>query len=196
MMAVRGASFRKHAASALDPVLVKRGKMQIRDAVEADFEQITAIYNEVLTHSTAIYNDRPSTIEERLTGWRGRLDQGYPLLVATNEKQVEGFATFGDFRSWPGYRFTVEGTVHIHADARSRGVGTALLKEIVARARALGKHTMIAGVDSENAASLRFLERFGFERVAHLREVGFKFDRYLDLVLLQYWLSPPIRARA
>ncbi|MGA7110777.1 MAG: N-acetyltransferase family protein [Terracidiphilus sp.] len=169
--------------------------MQIRDAVEVDFEQITAIYNEVLTHSTAIYNDRPFTIEERLTWWRSRQDQAYPVLVAADDNHIAGFATFGDFRSWPGYRFTVEGTVHIHAEARSRGVGTALLKEIVERARALGKHTMIAGVDSENAASLRFLERFGFERVAHLREVGFKFDRYLDLVFLQYWLSPPMKTR-
>ncbi len=164
--------------------------MQIRDAVQADFGEITAIYNEVLLHSTAIYNDRPATREERIAWWKGRLEQGYPVLVATDGDRIAGFATFGDFRSWPGYRFTVEGTVHIHSGSRGQGIGTELLKTLMARAKALGKHVMIADVDSENAASLRFLERFGFERVACLREVGFKFDRFLDLVILQYWITP------
>jgi L-amino acid N-acyltransferase YncA len=165
--------------------------MQIRDAVESDFDQITAIYNDVLTHSTAIYSDRPTTRDERLSWWQGRLRQGYPVIVATEEDHIAGFATFADFRAWPGYRFTVEGTVHIHAESRGQGVGTDLLKLIIERARAIGKHVMIAGVDSNNAASLRFLERFGFERAGQLREVGFKFDRYLDLVFLQFWLTPP-----
>ena len=167
--------------------------MLIRDAVESDFAEITAIYNEVLTTSTAIYNDRPARVEERISWWRSRLAQGYPVLVAGDGARIEGFATFGDFRAWPGYRFTVEGTVHIRADSRGQGVGTELLKAILARAKALGKHVMIAGVDSENAASLRFLERFGFERAGHLREVGYKFDRYLDLMFLQYWITPAAR---
>ena len=165
--------------------------MEIRDAVPGDFEQITAIYNEVLTHSTAIYNDQPATLEDRIAWGKARLEQGYPVLVAADGPSIAGFASFGDFRSWPGYRFTVEGTVHIHADARGHGVGTELLKAITGRAKALGKHTMIAGVDAENVASLRFLERFGFIRAAHLREVGFKFNRFLDLIFLQYWLTPP-----
>jgi L-amino acid N-acyltransferase len=164
--------------------------LEIRDAVEADFDEITAIYNEVLTNSTAIYNDRPTTREERLVWWRARREQGYPVLVAVNGSSVAGFATFGDFRPWPGYRFTVEGTIHIHASSRGRGVGTELLKILIHRAKLLGKHTMVAGVDSENAASLRFLERSGFERTAYLREVGYKFNRFLDLIFLQYWITP------
>jgi phosphinothricin acetyltransferase len=165
--------------------------MLIRDAVLQDFEQITAIYNEVLTHSTAIYNDRPATVEERIAWWRSRIAQGFPVLAAADGARITGFATFGDFRAWPGYRFTVEGTVHIHSDWRGKGVGTDLLKAILAHARRLDKHVMIAGVDSENVASLRFLERFGFERAGQLREVGYKFDRFLDLVFLQYWITPP-----
>lgn len=163
--------------------------MQIREAVQADFDEITAIYNEVLTTSTAIYNDRPATLEDRIAWWRSRTEQGYPVLVAIDANSVAGFGTFGDFRPWPGYRFTVEGTIHIHSAARGRGIGTELLKALVAKAQALGKHTMIAGVDAENTASLRFLERFGFERVGYLREVGYKFDRFLDLVFLQYWIT-------
>jgi len=167
--------------------------MQIRDAVQSDLEQITAIYNEVLTNSTAIYNDRPATVDERISWWRSRIAQGYPVVVAADGAHIAGFGSFGDFRAWPGYRFTVEGTVHIHAGSRGHGVGTELLKAILHRARAVGKHIMTAGVDSGNAASLRFLERFGFERVGHLREVGYKFDRFLDLVLLEYWITPPTR---
>jgi L-amino acid N-acyltransferase YncA len=169
--------------------------MQIRDAVQSDFEQITAIYNEVLTHTTAIYNDRPATVEERISWWRSRTAQGFPVLVAADGAHIAGFASFADFRAWPGYRFTVEGTVHIHSDSRGKGVGTDLLKAILASALALGKHVMIAGVDSENKASLRFLERFGFERAGHLHEVGYKFDRFLDLVFLQYWITPPLNPK-
>lgn len=167
--------------------------MHIRDAVQADFDAIAAIYNEVLTTSTAIYNDRPATLADRIAWWKSRTEQGYPVLVAINDNSVAGFGTFGDFRPWPGYRFTVEGTIHIHSRARGQGIGTELLKALVARAQALNKHTMIAGVDSGNIASLRFLERFGFERVGYLREVGYKFDRFLDLVFLQYWITPPQR---
>jgi phosphinothricin acetyltransferase len=167
--------------------------MLIRDALSADFDEITAIYNEVLTSSTAIYNDRPATREDRIAWWRSRVEQGYPVLVAVDGDRIAGFASFGDFRSWPGYRFTVEGTVHIHAEERGKGVGTLLLKALIVQAKLAGKHIMIAGVDAENLASLSFLERFGFERVAHLKEVGFKFDRFLSLVLLQYWITPPAR---
>ena len=166
--------------------------MQIRDAVLSDFDEITAIYNEVLTTSTAIYRDDPATREDRIAWWNSRKEQGYPLLVADNGKFIAGFASFADFRPWPGYRFTVEGTLHIHSSVRGQGIGTELLTELIACARAQGKHVMIAGVDSENTASLRFLERFGFERTAHLREVGYKFDRFLDLVFLQYWVTPPL----
>jgi L-amino acid N-acyltransferase YncA len=169
--------------------------MEIREAVISDFEQITEIYNQIVLTSTAIYNDCPVTLEDRVAWWSARREQGYPVLAAVNGDSVVGFASFGDFRAWPGYRFTVEGTVHIRSGLRGQGVGTSLLEELVHRARAMGKHTMIAGVDAENAASLRFLRRFGFEQVAHFREVGFKFHRFLDLIFLQYWLTPPAGGR-
>jgi L-amino acid N-acyltransferase YncA len=183
--------------------------MRIRDAVLSDFEEITEIYNQIVLTSTAIYNDHPATVEERVAWWKRRCAEGYPVLVAVDEVgaggsrneetgsigPVAGFASFGEFRAWPGYRFTVEGTVHIHASARGQGVGRALLEELIRRARQMGRHTMIAGVDADNAASLRFLERFGFERVGHFREVGYKFNRFLDLIFLQYWLTSPSLSR-
>jgi L-amino acid N-acyltransferase len=164
--------------------------MEILDAVEADLLKITEIYNDVIRTSTAIFSDAPVTVEDRIAWWKVRVAQGYPVLVARDENGIAGFATFGDFRPWPGYRFTVEGTIHIDASVRRRGVGAALLEVLIQRARAAGKHVMVAGVDSANVASLRFLEGNGFERVGHLREVGHKFDRFLDLVFLQYTLEP------
>jgi L-amino acid N-acyltransferase len=96
--------------------------MQIRDAVQADFEEITAIYNDVLVNSTAIYNDRAASVADRIAWWRTRLEQHYPVLVATDGERICGFCSFGDFRSWPGYRFTVEGTVHVASGLRGQGV--------------------------------------------------------------------------
>jgi L-amino acid N-acyltransferase len=169
--------------------------MQIRDATEADFPAITAIYNDILINSTAIYNDRQTTVEERIAWGQARREQGYPVIVAEEDGRIAGFGSFGDFRSWPGYRFTVEGTIHVHSCSRGKGVGTELLRLLIARAKELGKHTMVAGVDSENVASIRFLEKFGFERAAFLPEVGYKFDRFLDLVILHYWITPPTKPR-
>jgi L-amino acid N-acyltransferase YncA len=165
--------------------------MEIVDAVEADISAITTIYNDVIRTSTAVFNDAAVSVEDRVAWWKARVEQGYLVLVAKDENGIAGFATFGDFRSWPGYRFTVEGTIHIEASARRKGVGAALLQTLIARAREAGKHVMVAGVDSANVASLRFLERSGFERVGHLREVGYKFGRFLDLVFLQYMLEAP-----
>jgi phosphinothricin acetyltransferase len=111
------------------------------------------------------------------------------VLVATDATGVIGYASFGDFRSGYGYRFTVEHSVHIRADRRGQGIGQALMQPLIARAVARGLHVMIAGVDADNAGSIRFHERLGFIRVAHFREVGFKWGRWLDLVLLQRCLA-------
>jgi phosphinothricin acetyltransferase len=161
---------------------------QVRDAHEADLVALLEIYNDVIATSTAIFRDQPATLQDRQQWWAERVRQGYPVLVATDQEEVIGFASFGDFRAWPGYRFTVEHTVHIRADKRAQGVGTALMRPLLERAAALGKHIMVAGVDAENARSLAFHERLGFVRVAHFREVGFKFGRWLDLVFLQRML--------
>ena len=144
-----------------------------------------AIYNEVVAHSTAVFSCLPVSVEERRHWWQARTAQGYPVLVAHDAHGVAGFGTFGDFRPWPGYRFTVEHTLHVRADARGRGLGTQMLQALVQRARALGKHVMVAGVDAGNAASIRLHERCGFAQAGRLREVGYKFDRWLDLVFLQ-----------
>ena len=164
--------------------------MEIRAAGEADLPGLLAIYNDVIATSTAVYSYIPTTLEERTTWWRARVGMGYPVLVAADDSGVLGFSTFGDFRTWPGYRFSVEHSVHVRADTRGRGVGKELVQALFPLAEALNKHVMIAGVDAANEASIRFHERLGFEKAGHLREVGHKFDRWLDLVFLQRWIGP------
>lgn len=162
--------------------------MLIRDAEADDLPGLLAIYNEVIAHSTAIYADEPATLADRQAWWAARRAQGYPVLVAVDASGVAGFASFGDFRAAPGYRFSVEHSVHVRADRRRRGLGGQLVSALLPRAAALGKHVMIAGVDASNAASIALHERLGFEQVAHFREVGRKFERWLDLVFLQRFL--------
>jgi L-amino acid N-acyltransferase len=161
----------------------------IRPADEADLPGILAIYNDVIVSSTAVYTDSPVPLRERKDWLAGRRAQRYPVLVSVEGLAVTGFASFGDFRPWPSYRHTVEHTVHVRGDRRGMGIGASLVRELFPIAAALNKHVMIAGVDASNEASVRFHERLGFEKVAHLKEVGHKFGRWLDLVFLQRFIE-------
>ena len=161
----------------------------IRDATEADLPAILAIYNDVLASSTAIFSEIPSTLEHRRQWFHSRRELGYPVLVADDGQGVLGFASFGDFRSWPGYRHTVEHSVHVRADARGRGLGRELMVALLERAVRLGKHVMVAGVDAENLVSIRMHQRLGFQRAGTLHQVGCKFGRWLDLALLEQRLD-------
>jgi phosphinothricin acetyltransferase len=163
----------------------------IRSAETHDLPAITAIYNQVIATSTAVYSDDPVDLANRAAWLAARQAQGYPVLVAEIEDEVVGFSTFGDFRPWPGYRYSVEHTVHVAEGRRGSGLGRALVTALFPLAARLGKHVMLAGVDAENLASIRFHESLGFKAVGRLEQVGFKFGRYLDLVFLQRFLSPP-----
>lgn len=163
--------------------------MQIADAEERHLPGILAIYNDVIATTTAVYSEEPVTLESRVEWWKIRTAMHYPILVALDDGEVLGFSSFGDFRPWPCYRFTIEHTVHVRADARNRGIGSTLIKALFPRAAALGKHVMIGGIDADNAASIHLHRKLGFEPVGHLHEVGRKFDRWLDLVFLQRSLA-------
>ena len=164
--------------------------MKTRDATESDLAEILAIYNEVIVNSTAVYTDEPSTLEDRLAWLAARRRGGFPVIVAVDGRGVLGFASFGDWRGgWPGYRHTIEHSVHVRAEARGKGVGTALMAALFERGSAIGKHVMIGAIDAANAPSRRFHERLGFAEVAHFHEVGRKFDRWLDLVFAQRFLD-------
>ncbi len=166
--------------------------LTIRPAEPADLPAILAIYNEVIANSTAVYHNLPLMLEDRRAWFEGRKAQGFPVLVGVIGGDVVGFSTFGDWRgAWPGYRHTVEHSVHVHADRRGRGVGRKLVEALFPHALALDMHVMIGSIDAANEGSIRFHEGLGFERVALFREVGRKFDRWLDLVFMQRFLAAP-----
>ncbi|MEY5099764.1 MAG: hypothetical protein RJA36_2483 [Pseudomonadota bacterium] len=159
---------------------------QLRDADAADAAGIAAIYNHAVLHTTAIWNEATVDAANRAAWIAERRRQGYPVLVAVDsERQVLGYASFGDWRAFDGYRHTVEHSVYVHPEAQGRGIGLALLGELIARARALGKHAMVAAIEAGNEGSLRLHRRLGFEPAGLLREVGTKFGRWLDLA---FWL--------
>jgi L-amino acid N-acyltransferase len=159
--------------------------MIVRDAVEEDLPGILTIVNDVIAASTAIWRERPETAEERREWLVERQSRGFPVLVAVDRTGVLGFSSYAGFRSAEGYRHSVEHSVHVRGDARGRGVGTLLMHDLLRRAPANDVHVMVGGIDGSNSESLRFHARLGFEQVAYFREVGRKFDRWLDLVFVQ-----------
>ena len=148
--------------------------------------EILAIYNEVIRNSTAVYTEVEFTQERGASVVRRQERRsGFPLIVARDASGVTGFGTFGEFRAPPCYQHSVEHSVHVRADRRGQGVGRALVIELLARAAAMHKHVMIAGIDADNAVSIGLHRSLGFSNVGHFHEVGFKFGRWLDLVFLQ-----------
>lgn len=157
----------------------------LRDAVEADLPQILDIYNDVILTTTAVYSEKPHTLEMRAAWLRERREAGFPVVVAEQDGMIAGFATYGHFRAWPCYRFTVEHSVYVQRDRRGQGISKVLLGRIISLARNAGMHALVAGIDSENEVSLALHFKFGFAEVARFKEVGFKFERWLDLVFLE-----------
>jgi phosphinothricin acetyltransferase len=166
--------------------------VRIDDATDGDAQAIAGIYNQVVVSSTAVFSDRQVTVEERLRWMRQRRNDGFPVLVARDDDgRVVAFASFGWFRAWPGYRTTVEHSVHVAADYRRRGIGRQLVQALIERARASGRHVVVAGLDADNLASRRLHEALGFHEVARMPQVARKFDRWIDLLLLQLTLDGP-----
>jgi L-amino acid N-acyltransferase len=168
----------------------------IEDAVDQDLPQILAIYNEVIRTSTAVFSEVEFSLA-RGTAWLdAKMEQGFPMIVARDATGVAGFGTFGEFRTWPGYRHSIEHSVHVRADCRGQGLGRALLAALMQRAAMMGKHVMIAGIDADNAVSIRLHHSLGFATVGHFHEVGFKFGRWLDLVFMECILKPTVDSAA
>jgi L-amino acid N-acyltransferase YncA len=161
----------------------------IRSAREADLPEILEIYNHVILHTTAVYRYEPQAMEERRAWYESKLKDGYPVFVAEEEGRVVGLSTYGPFRAWAAYKYTVENSVYVAADQRGKGIARMLLQPLIDAAREQGYHAIIAGIDAANDASLRLHQSFGFEEVAHFRQVGYKFGRWLDLKFLELLLA-------
>ena len=157
----------------------------ISAAARAQLPEIRDIYNEVIRNSTAVFSDVEVTLENREAWFDAKRTAGFPVLAASDSSGVVGFGTFGEFRSWPGYRHTVEHSVHVRADYRGRGAGRALVQALLQEAASMHKHVMIAGIDAKNVTSISLHETLGFQTVGELKEVAFKFGRWLDLKFMQ-----------
>ncbi len=157
----------------------------IRQADEIDLPQILEIYNDVILNTTAVYDYEPHTLEMRKQWFETKQQQGFPVFVAEEENEVVGFSSFGPFRAWAAYKYSVENSVYVKADKRGKGIGKLLLPLLIDAAKELNMHTIIASIDATNDASLKLHKSFGFVEVAHFKEVGYKFGRWLDLKFLQ-----------
>jgi phosphinothricin acetyltransferase len=156
----------------------------IRLATPADLTAINEIYNHYVLHSTCTYQEEPTTAAEREVWFLSHGPQ-HPITVAESDGTIVGWASLSPFHTRSAYRRTVENSVYVRHDRQRQGIGRALIADSVERAKALGHHTIIAGIDREQAASVNIHQRLGFEQVAHLKEVGFKHGRWLDVVYLQ-----------
>ncbi|MBV9510145.1 MAG: N-acetyltransferase [Caulobacteraceae bacterium] len=154
------------------------------------------ILNQAMRETTASWNEREVDLEERFAWLAEKRIRGYPVLVARRDGSVLGYATFGPFRSFDGYRRTVENSVYVRPELHRQGVGRRLLEALIARARAQRLHRMVAGIEAGNAASIALHASLGFTETGRLPEVGAKFGRWLDLVLMQLALDEAERPPA
>lgn len=162
--------------------------MIVRDAVDEDMPQCRDLYNALIDSTTVAWMEEKQTTHQRRAWFRQQQRNGYPVLVAQDRTGVVGFAAYGSFRGsgkWPGYRHTVEHTIHVDGERWGQGIGRLLMEALVERARQSDVHVMVGAIDGHNIDSIRFHERLGFVEVARMPEVGQKFGRWLDLLLMQ-----------
>ena len=163
----------------------------IRDAREDDMGAVMEIYNDAVANTTAIWNDEQVDLENRLDWFRTRRGRGFPVLVAELDGRVVGYASYGDWRAFDGYRHTAEHSIYVHRNHRGQGIGRMLLERLVERATDQQFHVMVGGIDRDNTASIALHEKLGFEPAGVIRHAGYKFGRWLDLAFYQRVLSGP-----
>jgi L-amino acid N-acyltransferase YncA len=152
---------------------------------------ILAIFNEAIANSTAIYEFLPLAPEYMERWFEAKAQGGYPVIGLETDGVLAGFASYGKFRDRPAYKYTVEHSIYIDARFRGQGHGRVLLEAIAAMAVKQDYHVMVGGIDASNAGSIRFHERMGFTHCGTVKQVGFKFGRWLDLALYQKILATP-----
>jgi len=161
----------------------------VRDATETDLPVIMEIYNDAVANTTAIWNEVLVDLKNRSEWFSARKTRGFPVLVAEVDGRVAGYASYGDWRAFDGYRHTVEHSVYVHREFRGGGLGRLMMRELIVRAASNGVHVMIAAIESENAASIRLHETLGFRFAGKFSEVGTKFGRWLDLTCMELKVS-------
>ena len=150
------------------------------------------ILNEAIVNSTALYDYKPRLPESMVAWFQAKESGRYPVIGAIAESgQLLGFATYGAFRAWPAYKYSVEHSVYVHKDHRGKGIGLALMNEVIDAATAQQYHVMVGGIDAANRESIAFHEQLGFSHAGTIKQAGFKFGRWLDLAFYQLILETP-----
>lgn len=163
--------------------------IQIRPAIHADLPAINDIYNHYVLHSTCTYQEIPEPLEGR-DAWFTRHGPQHPVIVAVDAGGVVvGWGSLSGYHARSAYRFTVENSVYLRHDLRGQGIGGRLLVELISLAKSLGHHSIIAGIDADQPASVALHRRAGFEQVGRMKEVGFKFGQWLDVIYMQLELK-------
>ncbi len=158
----------------------------VRDATAEDLPQIQAIYSHHVLTGLASFEESPPDLAEMTARFEATLARNLPYLVAESEGRIAGYAYAGPYRPRPAYRFSLENSVYVAPDALGKGVGSALLHELLQRCAALGYRQVVAVIgDSENHASIRLHEKHGFRRAGELKSIGFKLGRWVDCVIMQ-----------
>lgn len=164
--------------------------MEIRPATVEDISTITDIYNDAILHTDVVWSDDPVDVEDRIAWLHAHEEAGEPVFVAVDpDLGVVGFATYGQWRPFAGYRHTVEHSVYVRSDARGQGLGRRLLTLLIDHARENGIHAMVAGIAAGNFTSLRLHEAFGFRTIGTFPQVGVKFGQWLDLTMMELVLD-------
>jgi L-amino acid N-acyltransferase YncA len=163
--------------------------IKIRDAREDDLDAILDIYNDAIINTTAVYSEKPHTLQMRKDWYNERLKNNFPVYVADVDGMIAGFSSFGHFRIWPCYRYTAEVSVYVAEPYRGKGISKILLQSLIDRAGQMNIHAVIAGISADNEISINLHKSFGFEEVAEFKEVGYKFGRWLNLKFFELLLS-------
>ena len=169
-----------------------KAEILIRTATENDLGEILDIYNDAILNTTSVYNYLPHTLEMRKEWFQQKQKDGFPVLVAEQNRMVIGFSTYGHFRAWAAYKYSVEVSVYIHPEHRGKGIAKLLYPPLIEKAKEQQLHALMAGIDASNIASIKLHEQFGFKTVGLFKEVGYKFDKWLDLQFMQLILETPI----
>lgn len=160
-------------------------QINIQKATLSDVNSILVIVNDAILNTTAIYDYDLRTCEEQREWFLLKEKNNFPVFVAELNNEIVGFGTYDSFRSKVGYRFTVEHSVYVKEGFAGKGIGKLLLEQLITTAKSENYHVMIGVIDATNENSIRFHEKFGFESIGILKEVGFKFNRWLDANLMQ-----------
>lgn len=166
----------------------KRAAYRIRPAVKRDLKAINDIYNHYVLNSTCTYQEEPEPMAAR-RAWFAHHGKKHPLIVAVADGRVVGWGSLSAYHARSAYRHTVENSVYVHHEHHRCGIGSLLLEELIVRARKLDHRAIIAGIDGSQTASVALHAKFGFEKVGHLKDVGFKFGRWLDVIYMELRLA-------